>query len=67
MIAILLLGQTNQLTKQHTEGRGASEGSAGPLRADTFSAWERMQLPVRGAAVGLASPQPGGRPAPPPA
>lgn len=32
MFAILLLGQTNQLTKQNTEGSGASESSAGPLR-----------------------------------
>lgn len=66
MIAILLLGQTNQLPKQNTEGRGASEGSAGPLLADTFSSWERMPLPVRCAAVGLASAA-RGRPAPPPA
>ena len=66
MIAILLLGQTNQLPKQNREGRGAAEGSAGPLRADPFSSWERVQLPVRGAAVGLASAA-RGRPARPPA
>ena len=66
MIAILLLGQTNQLPKQNREGRGASEGSAGPLRADPFSSWERVQLPVRCAAVGLASAA-RGRPARPPA
>lgn len=45
MFAILLLGQTNQLTKQNTEGSGAWEGSAGPQRADAFSSRERMQLP----------------------
>ena len=54
MFAILLLGQTIQSPTQNTEGSGASEGSAGPLRADAFSSWERTQLPVRSAAVGLA-------------